>query len=311
MNQLARLSLVDRADAELSVVAQCRLLKVARSSLYWRPAAVSEDDLRLMRRIDELYLATPFYGARRMVAVLGRDGWSVNRKRVRRLMRIMRIEAIYQRPSTSRPHPDHIVYPYLLRGLAIERPNQVWCADITYIPLAKGFVYLIAVMDWFSRRVLAWRLSTGMDSGFCVEALQEALDGHGSPKIFNTDQGVQFTSAAFTGVLTASGVRISMDGKGRYLDNIFIERLWRSLKYENIYIQAYASVPEARRGIGDWLSFYNDERLHQALGYRTPSEVFQAPATCGYVDNASALTTSPQAHHQQQEKDSIDFKKAV
>jgi putative transposase len=288
MNQVARLSLVDRADAELSVVAQCRLLKVARSSLYWRPTAVSEDDLRLMRRIDELYLATPFYGARRMVAVLRRDGWTVDRKRVRRLMRIMRLEAIYQKPNTSRRHPDHIVYPYLLRGLAIERPNQVWCADITYIPLAKGFVYLIAVMDWFSRRVLAWRLSTGMDSGFCVEALQEALDRHGSPKIFNTDQGVQFTSAAFTGVLAASGVRISMDGKGRYLDNIFIERLWRSLKYENIYIQAYASVPEARRGIGDWLSFYNDERLHQALGYRTPREVFQVPAACGDVDNASA-----------------------
>jgi putative transposase len=309
LNQITRLSLVDRSDAELSVVAQCRLLKVARSSLYWRPAAASEDDLRLMRRIDELYLTTPFYGARRMVAVLRRDGWTVNRKRVRRLMRIMRLEAIYQRPNTSRRHPDHIVYPYLLRGLAIERPNQVWCADITYIPLAKGFVYLIAVMDWFSRRVLAWRLSTGMDSGFCVEALQEALDRHGSPKIFNTDQGVQFTSAAFTGVLAASGVCISMDGKGRYLDNIFIERLWRSLKYENIYIQAYASVPEARCGIGDWLSFYNDARLHQALGYRTPREVFQAPATYGYVDNASALTTSPQAHHQQQEKDSIDLKK--
>ena len=311
MNQVARLSLVDGADADLSIVAQCRLLKVARSSLYWRPAAVSEDDLRLMRRIDELYLATPFYGARRMVAVLRRDGWTVNRKRVRRLMRVMRIEAIYQRPSTSRRHPDHIVYPYLLRGLAIERPNQVWCADITYIPLAKGFVYLIAVMDWFSRRVLAWRLSTGMDTGFCVEALQEALDRYGPPSIFNTDQGAQFTSTAFTGVLTAGGVRISMDGKGRYLDNIFIERLWRSLKYEDIYIKAYASVPQARRGIGCWLSFYNDERLHQALGYRTPREVFQAPATCGYVDNARALTTSPQAHHQQQESDSIDLEKAL
>jgi putative transposase len=299
MNQITRLSLVDRGDADLSIVAQCRLLKVARSSLYWRPAAVSEDDLRLMRRIDELYLAVPFYGARRMVAVLRRDGWTVNRKRVRRLMRIMRIEAIYQKPDTSRRHPDHIIYPYLLRGLLIDRPNQVWCADITYIPLAKGFVYLIAVMDWFSRRVLAWRLSTGMDSGFCVEALQEALDRHGSPDIFNTDQGVQFTSAAFTGVLATNGVRISMDGKGRYLDNIFIERLWRSLKYEDIYIKAYASVAEARRGIGGWLSFYNDQRPHQALGYWTPREVFQAAATCGYVDNARSLTTSPQAHHQQ------------
>jgi putative transposase len=204
MNQVTRLALVDRADADLSIVAQCRRLKVARSSLYWRPAAASEDDLRLMRRIDELYLATPFYGARRMVAVLRRDGWVVNRKRVRRLMRLMRIEAIYQKPNTSRRHPDHVVYPYFLRGLAIDRPNRVWCADITYIPLAKGFVYLIAVgaadafrhidplrgpMDWFSRRVLAWRLSTGMETGFCVEALQEALDRYGPPEIFNSDQG--------------------------------------------------------------------------------------------------------------------------
>jgi putative transposase len=311
MNQVTRLALVDRADAELSIEAQCRLLKVARSSLYWRPAAVSGDDLRLMRQLDEQYLATPFYGARRMVAALRRDGWTVNRKRVRRLMRLMRIEAIYQQPNTSRRHPDHIVYPYLLRGLAIDRPNQVWCADLTYIPLAKGFVYLVAVMDWFSRRVLAWRLSTGMETGFCVEALQDALDRHGSPEIFNSDQGVQFTSAAFTGVLAASGVRISMDGKGRYLDNIFIERLWRSLKYEDIYIKAYASVPEARRGIGGWLSFYNDERLHQALGYRTPCEVFQARVSCGYVDNASALPTSPQAHHQQQESDPIELEKAL
>jgi len=310
MKALTRLSLVDRTDEDLSVVAQCRLLKVARSTLYWCPAAVSEDDLRLMQRIDELYLATPFYGSRRMVAALRRDGWSVNRKRVRRLMRVMRIEAIYQKPNTSRRHPDHVVYPYLLRGLVIDRPNQVWCADITYIPMAKGFVYLVAVMDWFSRRVLAWRLSAGMDTGFCVEALQEALDRYGSPEIFNTDQGVQFTSAEFTGVLTASGVRISMDGKGCYLDNIFIERLWRSLKYEDVYIKAYASVREARRGIGSWLTFYNDRRLHQALGYRTPSEVFQMPATCGDVDNASALTTSPQAH-QQQERDSIELEKAL
>jgi putative transposase len=311
MNPVARLSLVDRADDDLSVVAQCRLLKVARSTLYWRSAAVSEDDLRLMRRIDELYLATPFYGSRRMVAVLRREGWVVNRKRVRRLMRVMQIEAIYQKPNTSRRHPDHVVYPYLLRGLVIDRPNQVWCADITYIPMAKGFVYLVAVMDWFSRRVLAWRVSTDMDKAFCVEALREALDRYDSPKIFNTDQGSQFASAKFTDVLKASGVRISMDGKGRYLDNIFIERLWRSLKYEDVYIKAYASVPAARRGIGGWLSFYNDERLHQALGYLTPREVFETSAAYGYMDNASALTTSPQAHHQQQERDSIELEKAL
>ena len=311
MSQPARLSLVDRADEDLSAAAQCRLLKVARSSLYWRPAAVSGDDLLLMRRIDALYLAAPFYGSRRMVAALRRKGWAVNRKRVRRLMQVMRIEAIYQKPDTSRPHPEHVVYPYLLRGLAIDRPNQVWCADITYIPMAKGFVYLVAVMDWHSRLVLAWRLSAGMETGFCTEALQEALERYGAPEILNTDQGAQFTSAEFTGVLAASGIRISMDGKGRYLDNIFIERLWRSLKYEDVYIKAYASVLEARRGIGGWLTFYNDERLHQALGYLTPREVFQAAGACGYVDNASALTTSPQAHHQQQKRDSIELEKAL
>ncbi len=260
MNQITRLSLVDRSDADLSIVAQCRLLKVARSTLYYRAAAVSADDLRLMRWLDEQYLATPFYGSRRMVAVLRRDGEVVSRKRVRRLMRLIGLEAIYQRRNTSRHHPEHKVYPYLLRDLVIDRPNQVWCADITYIPLAKGFVYLVAVMDWFSRRVLAWRLSIGL---------------------------------------------VSMDGKGRFLDNIFIERLWRSLKYEEVFIKAYASVGEARRGISGWLVFYNDERLHQALGYRTPREMFEAAAACGYVDNASALTTSPQAP-QQQQKDSID-----
>ena len=311
MSRIARLSLVDRGGDEFSVAAQCRLLKVSRSSVYWRPAAVSDDDLLLMRGIDELYLATPFYGSRRMVAALRRDGWDVNRKRVRRLMRLMRIEAIYQKPNTSRRHPDHIVYPYLLRGLLIDRPNQVWCADITYIPMAKGFVYLVAVMDWFSRRVLAWRLSTGMDAGFCVEVLQEALEQYGAPGIFNTDQGAQFTSPAFTGVLRANYIRISMDGKGRYLDNIFIERLWRSLKYEEVYLRAYASVADARASIGKYVVFYNDERLHQTLGYRTPREVFEARETCGYVDNASALTTSPQAHHQQQKRDSIELEKAL
>jgi len=254
--------------------------------------------------------------------VLRRNGWTVNRKRVRRLMRVMRLEAIYQRPNTSRRHPDHVVYPYLLRGLAIDRPNQVWCADITYVPLARGFVYLIAVgaadafrhidplrgpMDWFSRRVLSWRVSITMETDFCVEALREATDLYGQPQIFNTDQGVQFTSAAFVDELASRGVQISMDGKGRYLDNIFIERLWRSLKYEDVYIKAYGSVAEARRSLGIWLAFYNDPRPHQSFEYRTPGEVFEGEAR-EHVDNASAslrdapaLSTCSQARQQEGE----------
>ena len=288
MSPAQRLALVERADSALSVAAQCRLLKVARSTLYYQPAPVDPDDLALMRRMDELYTASPFYGSRRMVAVLRRDGWTVNRKRVRRLMRVMGLEAIYQKPNTSKAHPEHKVYPYLLRDLVIERPNQVWCADITYIPMAKGFVYLVAVMDWFSRRVLAWRVSITMEADFCVEALQDALARYGKPEIFNTDQGVQFTSADFVAVLESRGIRISMDGKGRFLDNIFIERLWRSLKYEEVFIKAYGSVMEARRGIGGWLSFYDEERPHQALGYRTPRGVFDGEA-CEAVDSASAM----------------------
>jgi putative transposase len=287
MSRSERLALVDHDDQLLPVVAQCRLLKVARSTLYYRPAPVSTDDLAVMRRIDELYLASPFYGSRRMTAVLRREGWPVNRKRIRRLMRVMALEAIYQKPNTSRKHPDHKVYPYLLRGLIIDRPNQVWCADITYIPMAKGFVYLIAVMDWFSRRVLTWRVSITLEADFRVEALREAMHRHGQPEIFNTDQGVQFTSAPFLTELETQGVRISMDGKGRFLDNIFIERLWRSLKYEEVFIKAYGSVREARLGIGEWLTFYNDERPHQALDYRTPRAVFEDTA-CNHVDNASA-----------------------
>jgi putative transposase len=274
MSPVERLALVERDDPDLSIVAQCQLLKVARSTLYYHPAPMDPDDLALMRRMDELYTASPFYGSRRMVAVLRRDGWRVNRKRVRRLMRVMGLEAIYQKPNTSKGHPEHKVYPYLLRGLAIERPNQVWCADITYIPMARGFVYLVAVMDWFSRRVLAWRVSITMETDFCVEALQAAMARYGSPEIFNTDQGVQFTSTGFLEELDSRGVRISMDGKGRFLDNIFIERLWRSLKYEEVFLKAYGSVMEARRGIGGWISFYNEERPHQALGYRTPRGMF-------------------------------------
>ena len=307
MNRSERLALVDHDDPTLPVVAQCRLLKVARSTLYYRSVPVSADDLAVMRRIDELHLAWPFYGSRRMAAVLRREGWEVNRKRAKRLMRVMAIEAIYQKPNTSKGHPDHKVYPYLLRGLTIDRPNQVWCADITYIPMAKGFVYLVAVMDWFSRRVLSWRLSITMETDFCVEALREATELYGQPEIFNTDQGVQFTSAAFVDELAGRGVRISMDGKGRYLDNIFIERLWRSLKYEEVYIKAYGSVAEARRNLGVWLAFYNDVRPHQSLEYRTPREIFEGVA-CEHVDNACAslraapaLPTCSQAHRQEKE----------
>jgi len=307
MTRSERLALVDHGDPVLPVAAQCRLLKVARSTLYYRPVPVSVDDLAVMRRIDELHLAWPFYGSRRMAAALRREGWAVNRKRAKRLMRVMAIEALYQKPNTSKGHPDHKVYPYLLRGLTIDRPSQVWCADITYIPMAKGFVYLVAVMDWFSRRVLSWRLSITMETDFCVEALREATELYGQPEIFNTDQGVQFTSITFVDELASRGVRISMDGKGRYLDNIFIERLLRSLKYEEVYIRAYDSVAEARRRLGEWLTFYNDVRPHQSLDYRTPREIFEGVA-CEHVDNASALlrhapalSTCSQAHRQEKE----------
>jgi putative transposase len=283
MSRPARLAMIDRRHGALPVVRQCELLGVARSSVYYEPVPADPADLDLMRRIDEQYLRTPFYGSRRMTAWLRREGHEVGRKRVRRLMGLMGIEAIYQKPNTSRKHPENKIYPYLLRDLTIDRVNQVWCSDITYIPMAKGFLYLVAVMDWASRRVLAWRLSNTMDVEFCVDALEEALVRHGRPEIFNTDQGSQFTSAAFTGLLAEHGVAISMDGKGRFLDNIFIERLWRSLKYEEVFIKAYATVAEARVGIGGYLTLYNDERPHQALGYRTPREVFERP--CGYVDD--------------------------
>ena len=239
MNRPDRLALVDPADPALPVVAQCRLLKVARSTLILsacpgQPVPVSLGDLTVTRRMDELYVASPFYGSRRMVAVLRREGVVINRERVRRLMRLMGLEAICQKPDTSKAQPGHKVYSYLLRELIIGRANHVWCADITYIPMAKGFVYLVAVMDWFSRRVLSWRASITMEADFCVEALREALDRHSPPEIFNTDQGAQFTSADFVDALEGRGVRVSMDGLGRYLDNIFIERLWRSLKYEEV-----------------------------------------------------------------------------
>jgi putative transposase len=258
----------------LSLTRQCELLGLSRAALYYRPVEVSGYELELMALIDRQYLRTPFYGSRRMTAWLQTQGHMINRKRVQRLMRLMGRETIYQRPRTSRPAPQHRTYPYLLRGLVIERVNQVWAADITYIPMARGFLYLVAVMDWVSRYVLAWRLSNLLDASFCIEALEEALS-QGRPEIFNTDQGSQFTDEDFTGVLCAHGVAISMDGRGRFSDNIFVERLWRSLKYEEIYLRAYQNVAEARHGIAAYFEFYNRERLHQALGYRAPRQVFE------------------------------------
>jgi putative transposase len=258
----------------LSLSQQCQLLGLSRAALYYHPVEVSAEELALMALIDRQYLRTPFYGSRRMTAWLRTQGHLVNRKRVQRLMGLMGLEVIYQRPRTSRPAPGHRTYPYLLRGLAIERVNQVWAADITYVPMARGFLYLVAVMDWVSRYVLAWRLSNLLDASFCIEALEEALRQE-QPEIFNTDQGSQFTDEDFTGVLGAHGVAISMDGRGRFSDNIFVERLWRSLKYEAVYLRAYESVAEARHGIAGYFNFYNHERLHQALGYRAPRQLFE------------------------------------
>jgi putative transposase len=248
---------------------------VSRSAVYRKPAEVSAEDLAIMALIDRHYLARPYYGSRRMAVWLATQGHGVNRKRVQRLMRVLELVAIYQRPNTSKPAAAHKIYPYLLGGLAIERVNQVWCADVTYIPMAKGFLYLVVIMDWASRLVLAWRLSNTLGADFCVEALEEALARYGRPEIFNTDQGSQFTSEDFTGTLKEHGITISMDGKGRCMDNIFVERLWRSLKYEEVYLHAYATVAEAKAGIGAWLSFYNEERQHQSLGYRTPRQIYQ------------------------------------
>jgi len=265
--------MVDRDHADVSVVRQCELLNISRSSVYYSPVGASEYELELMGLIDKQYLRTPFYGSRKIAALLRGQGYSINRKRVQRLMRRMGIEAIYRRPRTTRPDSGHKVYPYLLRDLQIDEVNQVWATDITYIPMARGFMYLVCVMDWHSRYVLSWRLSNTLEADFCVDALEEALSMD-VPGIFNTDQGSQFTSEAFTSVLLNHGVRVSMDSAGAYMDNVFVERLWKSVKYEEVYLKAYESVAEARAGIGAYLSFYNTERPHQALGYRTPAQVF-------------------------------------
>ena len=305
MSAPARRAKVERSGAELSVRRQCALLNVARSGVYRPQPETSADDLALMRRIDELYLEKPFYGSRRMTFDLNEEGRGVNRKRVQRLMRLMGLEGLVPRPGTSKAAPGNKIYPYLLRGVSITEPNHVWASDITYIPMASGFLYLVAVIDWASRAVLAWRLSNTMDSAFCVEALEEALRRYGKPRIFNTDQGAQFTSAAFTGKLEAAGIAISMDGRGRFMDNIFIERLWRSIKYEEVHLKAYADGREARDGIGKWMDFYNHRRPHQSMNNQRPINVWRdgmdaregraEPVDMTLrLDNANALPTYPQ-----------------
>ena len=261
-------------EHELPIAKQAEELEIGRSTVYYRPRPVSDADLMLMRRIDELHLNYPFAGSRMLRDMLSQQGFEVGRRHVRTLMRQMAIEAIYRRPNTSKPAPGHRIYSYLLRGLAITRPNQVWAMDITYIPMARGFVYLAAVVDWFSRRVLSWRLSITMVWSFCIEALEEALSNYGKPEIFNTDQGSQFTSEAFTGRLKKEGIQISMDGKGRWCDNVFVERLWRSLKYEEVYLHAYESVSETRTKIGRYIEFYNERRPHSSLKAQTPDQVY-------------------------------------
>jgi len=251
----------------LSIARQCELLSISRSSYYYEATGENTLNLELMRLIDEQFLETPYYGARQMARHLRRQGYGVGRKRIRRLMRLMGLSPIYQRPNTSKPHPQHKGYPYLLRGLSINKLNQVWCADVTYIPMRRGFLYLVAIMDWATRKVLSWRMSNTQDADFCVAALEEALQRYGKPLIFNTDQGSQFTS-----VLKDADIKISMDGKGRWMDNFMIERLWRSLKYECIYLNAFETGREARQGIGRWMDHYNSQRPHSSLNDRTPDE---------------------------------------
>jgi len=301
MSRGERKAMINGNHPGLSLGRQCDLLSISRSSYYYAPKGESPANLALMRRIDELFLKYPFYGSRQMVRQLQRDGLCVGRHRVRRLMRLMGLSAIYQAPRTSDPHPEHRIYPYLLRNLRINRPNQVWCADITYIPVQRGFLYLVAIMDWATRHVLAWRLSNTMDVRFCIEALHEALSRYGKPEIFNTDQGSQITSFEFTGVLKGAEITISMDGRGRYMDNIFIERLWRSLKYEAVYLHELTDGFKAERVIGEWIEFYNTERPHSALAGQTPVEAYGAGQPVDMMDKPDGLPTSPRAQQQQQD----------
>jgi putative transposase len=308
MSKADREARLDRNHPTLSIRRQCALLGLARSGVY-RPTAVANDnDRTVMGRLDDLFTAHPFFGSRRMTVMLRAEGIVINRKRVQRLMRTMGIAALGPKPRTTKPAPGHKIYPYLLRGLPIDRPNHVWAADITYVPIGQGFLYLVAIIDWASRAVLSWRLSNTMAVSFCVAALEDALARYGKPEIFNTDQGSQFTSSAFTDVLTAAGVKISMDGRGRWMDNVFIERLWRSLKHEDIYLKGYADGREARAGIASWITFYNTRRPHQALANRVPMAVWREGVTGPLgenavdmtlrLDNADALPTCPQRQPQ-------------
>ena len=265
--------MIDRGH-DLAIMRQAEALNISRGSVYYLPRPVSAADLAIMRRLDELHLQFPFAGSRMLRGLLAGEGIKVGRRHVRTLMKRMGIEALYRRPRTTKPEPGHKIYPYLLRDMAITRPNHVWAMDITYIPMARGFVYLAAVLDWASRRVLSWRLSITMEASFCVEALEEALAKYGKPEIFNTDQGSQFTGAAFTGVLAANDIKISMDGKGAWRDNVFVERLWRSIKYEEVYLRAYDSVGEGRQSIGRYLDFYNGRRPHSSLDGMTPDQAY-------------------------------------
>jgi putative transposase len=300
MSRGERKAMISRDHPGLSLSRQCQVLSISRSSFYYEGKGESAENLALMRRIDELFLKYPFYGSRQMVRQLRREDIRVGRHRVRRLMRLMGLEAIYQAPRTSDPHPEHRIYPYLLRGMAINRANQVWCADITYIPVQRGFLYLVAIMDWATRHVLAWRLSNTMDAGFCVEALNEALARYGRPEIFNTDQGSQFTSFDFTGVLKSAKITISMDGRGRCMDNIFIERLWRSLKYEAIYLHELTDGFKAEQVIAEWIDFYNTQRPHSSFDGRTPAETYAIKLPVDMMDKPDGLPTSPQAQQQHQ-----------
>ena len=261
-------------EHDLPIKQQAEVLGISRSTVYYEPRPISDEDLWLMRRLDELHLNYPFAGSRMLRGLLWQQGLEVGRRHIKTLMKRMGIEAIYRKPNTSKPAPGHKIYPYLLRDLAVTRPNQVWAMDITYIPMARGFIYLAAVVDWFSRRALAWRLSITMEASFCVEALEEALSKNEKPEIFNTDQGSQFTSEDFTGLLRKNGIDISMDGKGRWRDNVFVERVWKSIKYEEVYLHAYETVQEARTSIGKYLEFYNSIRPHSSLDGFTPDQVY-------------------------------------